>query len=162
MDEAMPEKADLLIAAVERLGVGISASNGAIALSNDRIAESNARISELGQASKRQRLLIRILAVSVAFDIVLSLGLGVAFLRARQADNRSRTAAAAVALQVTANNAQARATCLASNATRALATQGWDYLLTQSEIGASPAMTERAEALRTHIDALYVPQSCPR
>lgn len=114
-----------------------------------RIASSDA-IDHLTRASRRNLLLIRLLAVSIAFDLFLSMGLGIVAFRANQ------TAEQANSLQ-----ARARTTCLSGNETRAGQIQLWHYILDlPPSTPRTEAQQQQVEQFRAYLDHLFVARKC--
>src|SRR5688500_20157801 len=74
---------------------------------------------ELRAYGKRNRSLIRMVAASVIFDVLLSVGLGYAVYRAQEASSRPEAAASATDV-----------TCRSNNEARAVPTDLWDYIHT--------------------------------
>lgn len=144
----------------EGLGVRMSSLEGAYAEVGDQLKALTTAIGTLGKGVKHNRRVTRVVIVSLAFDILLSLGFGVAFLQARTADHHAAATGAALAVQVVDNQTNLHNTCVTSNQTRALATQSWDYVLGELVANQPAAAQAATQALRNHIDALFVPQNC--
>jgi hypothetical protein len=116
---------------------------------DERIANSS-DVDALVKASRRNWLLIRILAVSVALDLALSAGVGYLAVQARQ------TAAQANSIQ-----AQARTACAAANQARAGQIQLWHYVLDMTAATSrTPEQQQQAARFRAYIDELFAPRRC--
>ncbi len=116
---------------------------------DDRIAGS-ADIEALVRASRRNLILLRILAASVALDLVLSVVVGGLAWEAHLA-----------AAQTTSIEARAKAACLSGNESRAAQVQLWHYVLDLSSAGGqSPQQQEEAEQLRAYVDKTFAPRHC--
>lgn len=100
--------------------------------------------AELRRYGKRNRHLIRLVAVSVALDIALSCGLVYAIHRADQASSAARRAASAQVV-----------TCRSSNAARAVQTDLWNFILTTfpPPTVETPAAKTQREATTTQFKA---------
>ncbi len=124
-----------------------------------KLVELSAHIVNLTAYGRRNRRLIRLLAVSLVLDVVLSLGLGWVAFNAKEASDSARRATTAAALVAT----DAHATCLTSNEARAVQHDLWKYVLnvppsrplTATESG------QRAQ-FRTYIDATLAPRDCDK
>jgi hypothetical protein len=110
---------------------------------------------ELRSYGTRNRRLIRIVAVSLIFDVLLSLGLGFAVHHAQEASDRAGRAASATVV-----------TCRSSNEARAVQTDLWDYIFTQfaQSIDQSPAESaERAVNIakfKAYIATAFAQKDC--
>lgn len=116
---------------------------------DERIAGS-VSIDDLAKASRRNRVLIRLLAFSVALDVLLSIGLGALAWQARQ-----------VADQANSIQARAYATCQASNEARAGQVQLWHYLLDLTSASPrTPEQQRQVGEVRAYVDHLFAPRRC--
>jgi hypothetical protein len=116
----------------------------------DRRIAGSAEIDTLVKASRRNLLLIRILGVSLAIDVLLTVGFGWVAWRA------DLTARQAASLQ-----AQAHATCLSGNEARAGQRQLWHYILDLPPTAPrTPAQQEQAVAFGAYIDDIFAPRRC--
>jgi hypothetical protein len=149
IDLATPASPDLgdLIASVDRLGAGVLLSNQAIERSNDNIARSNDRIAELSRVMHRSRRQIKIVAASVAFDILLSIFLGFAFNNAATASRQANALSAA-------NKATILASCKNSNDVRTNDIKLWTHVLTLEP--ATPSTIN----LLGFVDTTFAPRVC--
>jgi hypothetical protein len=118
------------------------ALDGKIAASSD--------ITALTRASKRNWLLIRILGISVALDLLLSVGVGYLAWQAQ-----------GLAAQANSIEQRARATCLAGNEARAGQIQLWHYVLDlPPSMPRTPEQQAQVDAVRAYIDHLFAPRVC--
>lgn len=116
---------------------------------DDRIAGST-DIDALVRASKRNRRLIRYLAISVGLDVLLSLGLGVLAWRANQ-----------LALQANSISAREYATCVAGNDARAGQITLWDYVIDlPPTTPRTPAQQQQADQFKVYVHHLFAPRKC--
>jgi hypothetical protein len=98
------------------------------------LAGLRADTQELRAYGTRNRRLIRVMAASLVFDVLLSLGLAFAVHRAQEASDRASRAASATVV-----------TCRSSNEARAVQTDLWDYILTQFNQSIAETPAESAE-----------------
>jgi hypothetical protein len=120
---------------------------------DERLAGSVAAIEALTQSGRHQRIMLRVLTVSLVLDIVLSVGLGFVAFQAQR-----------LAAEATSLRQQQRATCLAGNEARAGQITLWHHVL--SDFPATAPRTEE-QAQQAHQFALYVenlfkPRNCSR
>jgi len=107
-------------------------------------------VENLMRASKRSLLLIRVLFVSVVFDVLLSVALGLVAIRADTAANQ-------------ANSVQRRqvATCLAANEARAAQIALWTYILDlPSTAPNTPEQQQRIKQFRAFVATTFAPRKC--
>lgn len=114
-----------------------------------RIAGSS-DISTLVKASRRNRLLIRILGVSVALDLILSAGVGYLAWQAQH-----------LATQANSLEERAKATCVAGNEARAGQIELWHYVLDLPPTTPRTAEQQaQADSFRSYINRLFAPRQC--
>lgn len=118
-------------AAAERL-------TSTLAVQNDRLEATNAAIVNLTTTTRRSRRLIRILAVSLVFDVVLSLGLAYAL-------NQNREAG--------------RAACRESNETREGSIALWEGIANAAP-ATTPEQHQRTDAVLALVHRTYAPRDC--
>lgn len=120
---------------------------------NDRLDEQiagSSSIHALEQASRRSRRMIHLLAFSLAFDILLSIGLGVLALRANQ-----------LAIEANSIEERARSTCLSSNEARAGQMQLWHHVLDLPPTAPrTAAQQQQADQFGRYVDNLFAPRKC--
>lgn len=153
------DQANTLISAVQSLGLGVEASNKAIGESNERIADSNKAIAQLNKSGQRSRHLIIALAVSLLFDIVLSVILGFTAVSASNSSDKATIASRGAAAAAAANAASAHALCLATNDSRASGKAIWDHVLglVVPQSAASRAVIDEVKHL---VAKTYAPRVC--
>jgi hypothetical protein len=105
-------------------------------------------------AARRSRLHIRLLALSLVFDISLSVGLGALAIKA---DNASKKA--------TSVRAQQRSSCTAGNEARSIESQLWNYVLNSPPpANQTPAeaatLKQEVDRFRTFIGDVFQPRVC--
>jgi hypothetical protein len=107
-------------------------------------------VRHLMLSSRRNRLLIQVLGVSVAFDIVLSVGLGWVAFTANSAAARANSV-----------QQQQRSTCLATKKARAAQVQLWTYILDlPPATPRTPAQEQQAEQFRLYITRSFAQRHC--
>lgn len=158
-EEPVSEESDRIVAALERLNANVVASNEAIALSNQHLAESNERIAELSVFSQRSRRLIRYLGASLVLDVLLTLGLGLAFNQSSDAAHQARIAAAAAQALSVANKNSIYESCNTGNAVRLNDITLWTHILTliPSQTAANAVSTA---GLLLFVDKTFAPRDC--
>lgn len=114
---------------------------------DEEIAGSST-IAHLTAASRRNRRLIQFLAVSLAFDVLLSFVVAGLAWRAE-----------AVAEQANSIQARQKATCLSGNETRAGQLQLWAYVLDITP-PSTPEEKLRADQFRAYVGKLFAPRKC--
>lgn len=129
-EPSLASRAGDLVQMVERLNTNVVESNAHIAESNERIGESNKRIAELGRYGQRNRRLLRALALSFAFDLLLTGGLAYNQQKTHDASRAAARAAAAAQALASSNRANQVATCVSSNQVRANDIALWTHVLT--------------------------------
>lgn len=119
----------------------------------------NARIESFDKTLGRSRQVIRFLAISLVFDILLSLGLGYVANRALNASRDATRATASATAATVANAATIKANCLAANESRALNLEMWENL-----VKLVPARDPQSQATLDDIVALarrtFVARDC--
>lgn len=116
---------------------------------DEKIAGS-ADIKALVLASRRNQRMIRLLAISLAFDVLLTLALAVVTVQTEM-----------VVRQANSLQAQAHATCLASNEARAGQVTLWHHLLDLPPAAPrTPEQQEQADAFGRYVDHLFAPRQC--
>lgn len=158
-EQPLAERAESLIKLVGGLQVSVEASNLAITQSNNQIAESNKRIGELGLSNKRNRHLIAALAVSLMFDLVLSIVLGITAVNASTASHKAAKASAAASQVSTQNAANAVALCHATNDSRASAKALWTHVIALIPVHGSESQKTLID-LQNFVNKLYTPRKC--
>lgn len=114
-------------------------------------------IDKLEVAVRRK---IRLLAASVAFDVVLSLGLGYVAHRALTASDRANRATATAVAAVAANSELIRANCVSANETRALNLAMWHGVIGLLPPATSDAGQQRLDAILGLADRTFAPKDC--
>lgn len=122
----------------------------------DELAGLREDTQKLRSYGQRNRHLIKVVAVSVVFDVVLSAGLGFAVWRAQVASDRAAAAASATVV-----------TCRSGNEARALQTQLWNFILA---LPPRPDETPDQRALREesvgkfkiYVANAFAPRDCDR
>lgn len=116
---------------------------------DDKIAGSS-DVQAIIRYGHRTRLLLRWLAVSLAFDLVLSLGLGYVAIRAQQ-----------LAEQANSIQDRARAGCLSGNEFRKTQLQIWHYILDLPPTSPRSAAQEAQQAqFRAYVDGQFALRKC--
>lgn len=113
-------------------------------------------IRDLRAESRKSKRLIRLLGVSVGFDLLLSVALGAIGATAHQASDRATEAAAATA------TAQYE-TCLAGNESRKGQRELWGYILqlsSQGDASQTEAGRQRLEDFRAYVERVFAPRDC--
>lgn len=111
--------------------------------------------AELRRYGKRNRHLIRLVAASVALDILLSAGLAYAIHRADQAANTARRAASAQVV-----------TCRSSNAARTVQTDLWNFILNTFPPPAGETATAKTQRetstaqFKTYVASAFAQRNC--
>ena len=111
---------------------------------------------ELRDYSQRNRRLIKITAVSLVIDVLMSLGLAYAVYRSQEASDRAEAAASATVV-----------TCRSSNEARALQTNLWNFILALPP-GPDETPEQRAQRAETvgkfkvYIGDAFAPRDCDR
>jgi hypothetical protein len=116
---------------------------------DEKIAGS-ADIDALVKSSRRNRTVIKWLAASLIFDLLLTLGLGV-------------LAVETYRQEVQANSIAARAhdSCVAANEGRAAQVQLWDYILALPPAAPpTPAQERQREQFRVYIGQTFAQRPC--
>jgi hypothetical protein len=139
------------------------ASTMAILMLRDELTGLRGDIAKYGLAEKRARRNLRILAVSVAFDILLSVGLYVGY---RKADDASRAATVAAA-KATAASSTTKIACQARNASNEIQAKLWNTVLRfpapAVETAAAKADRERRTAeFKRYIDDAFAIKDCSK
>lgn len=132
----------------------VDSDKPAAVVAAERMVESietlTTEMRTLRSHGKRNRLLIRLLGASVAFDLVLSLGLGYIGVTAHTASVRATKAA--VAARDNADNQ--RATCLSSNEARRVQVDLWHFVL------ASVPSSQQTDDFRAYVDTAFAQRQC--
>lgn len=144
---SLEEQASNLSRLVAGLTTSMSVSNEAIAQSNERIGDSNHAIAELNTYGRQSRRLIRGVIISVAFDILLSVGLAFSLVNANEASRQAH----ALAVQ---NRANAIAACMAGNQVRANDITLWSHVLDLAK------KTPQTEEFRAFVKKTFAPRDC--
>lgn len=133
-----------------------AAIDAAAALANS-VSAFGEDIRALKQTGKTNRQLIKALAVSIAFDIMLSVGFGWVAFRADDASHK-----AADATSATAQAAQrARTTCESANVARKANLDLWLYVLALPPTSPqSEAQRQRAADFRVYVTKVFAPRDC--
>lgn len=114
-------------------------------------------IAELLRDGKRNRFFIRLLALSLVFDIGLSLGLGFVAYKARDASQKAARATTQVALA----KSLTKLNCDSANDTRAAARHVWAFILTEEGKGSvTKAEKDQVAGLKKTILVAYAPHIC--
>jgi hypothetical protein len=100
-----------------------------------------------------RHLVIVSILVSFIFSLLLGLGLGLVGSKAVTAGRDAKAAAAANALTI-------HNTCIASNKSRALAIELWEYVFTLNP-APTAEQTETADKLLAFVRANYAQVACP-
>lgn len=119
------------------------------------------KLESLQLFGKRNRTFIRILAVSVALDLLLSFGLIVSVDRANAAAAAAKRASSAAAVSKEANFQ----TCVSSNAARLVQVQLWDYVLNlppSPDRAATPEQQAQVEQFRIYVHTAFAQRECQR
>jgi hypothetical protein len=155
----LESQAAKLITTVQNLARGVEASNEAIQESNQRIADSNRAIASLSRSGQRNRKLIVGLAVSMAFDIVLSIVLGFTAVSASNSSDKATVASANAQAAADANQKSATELCHTTNDSRAAAKAIWDHVI--SVVPASDAGTQKVlDDVAALVAKTYAPRKC--
>lgn len=161
VEAAMADKAEQLIGMVEQLNENVIESNSHIVESNQRIAESNQRIAELGRYSQRNRRLLRALAVSFLFDILLTGGLAYNQRQTHDATQAAARAASEAHALAVANEKAAIATCISSNGVRANDIALWTHILTLTGSSSrTPQVQGQINKILAFVDKTFAPKVC--
>lgn len=110
----------------------------AVAVQNDRLEANNVAIVNLTATTRRSRRLIHVLAVSLVFDVLLSLGLAYLFGQNRDA---------------------VRQACRDGNLTRAGSVQLWEGIAEASP-PSTPEQKQRTDAVLALVHQTYAPRDC--
>jgi hypothetical protein len=122
-----------------------------------RLKDEQEAIAALVQHDRRNRRMIRWLIVSVALDVMLSLGLGLVAIQASIAAGEARSASS----QAAQNASTARATCIASNQARAVQVQLWNYILDLPPASpSSPNQDAQRAQLRAYVNSTFAQRKC--
>lgn len=125
---------------------------------DERLAEYDvpAQIHELAKRADRYELVVKALAVSLVFDLVLSFVVWRVAFTARDASRRAISA-----------QAHARLLCLSGNESRAQQVELWETILTmsaQSPREETPAQAElrkrQSEQFRAYLSTVFRPRDC--
>lgn len=144
-DNSLSEQAGALIASVGEMRKDVN-----------RLSASNV---VLAKRARRNVVLIRALAISVIFDVMLSVGLGLVALNAHDASVRASNATS-VASQTKQSQL---AVCTAGNSARAGQVELWDYVLTLLNLGnanQTPAQKAYLTAFQNYVDRLFAARDC--
>jgi hypothetical protein len=116
---------------------------------DERVAGSS-EVQALVRYSHRTRLLLRWLAVSLAFDFILSVGLGYVAIRGQR-----------VAVQANSIQERARVGCLSGNEFRKTQLQLWHYILDlPPTTPRTPAQDAQQAAFRAYVDGQFALRKC--
>jgi hypothetical protein len=116
---------------------------------DEKIANST-HIHALIAASQRTKVMIRLLAVSLALDVMLSLGFGWLALRAEM-----------LAEQANSIEYQQYTACKSGNNARAGQLEVWDYLLNlPPTTPQTPAQKAQIQQVRGHLHGVLAPRRC--
>lgn len=116
---------------------------------DERIAVSD-EIEALIKVSRRSQRMLRWLAVSLVFDVLLSIALGIVAIRAQQAADL-------------ANSAQSHAyqACLSANEGRIGQVNLWTYLLHLPTVPPrTPEQQQQVDEILVYVKNLYAPVKC--
>jgi len=129
----LAEEAEKLAVAVDKLNVDMSE-----------------QVVAMVKIVKRDRRLIRGLAISVALDILLSIGIAFIAVTATSAKSQAEEA-----------QDNARVSCLAANETRLAQIQLWDYVLSLASPGSqTPAQKAQIEQFRIYVAQVFAQRDC--
>jgi hypothetical protein len=114
-----------------------------------------AKIGALVQYGRRNRHLIILLAISIVFDLILSVALGVVAVGAHNASDRATVATSGV-----------KANCQTGNTVRAEEVQLWDYIIGVSNSqppppGRTPEQQKQiVDQFLDHLHTIFAPRDC--
>jgi hypothetical protein len=119
-------------------------------------------IRSLQVGATRQRHLIRILGLSVALDICLSVGLGFVGYNATHAAHVAHNAAVVANAVATANKATLKATCINSNEVRSEDIKIWDEAVPLiDQVAVSPALAAATRVtILTLVNGTFASRPC--
>lgn len=126
-----------------------------------RLEESMAGLGSELKATReyghRNRHLIWVLAVSLVFDIIMSVLFAFVAVQASNASDRATKATSAAAQ----NRQNARVSCIAGNEARAAQVNLWTYVLDLSERpNQTPDQTKRIDDFRKYIHIVFAQRDC--
>lgn len=132
----------------------VDSEKPAAVVAAERLVESmetlTSEMRTLRSYGKRNRILIRLLGASVAFDLLLSIGLGYIGVTAHTASVRATKAA--VAARDNADNQ--RGICVSTNEERGVQVDLWHFVL--SSVPAS----RQTDDFRTYVDQVFAQRQC--
>lgn len=103
-------------------------------------------IKEVRKTNRKHQFLIRLLGLSMAFDLLLSIALGgIGFTAHNAAEAAAR------------NQKQF---CEGSNETRRVQKDLWSYVLNIPASNTSPAQEEQRQKFKDYIDTVFAPRDC--
>lgn len=124
------------------------------------MSELATEVSGLHQYGQRNRRLIRTLAVSLVFDVILSVFLGVVAIQANTASNKASDATS-VAAQ---NRVNARIACEVGNQSRAAQIQLWGYVIslasTRDKPPPTPQELARIKKFEAYVNVVFQARDC--
>lgn len=147
MTEPTPEVREAAVAAATGLAKAVS--------------DFSADVAEVKADARRNKRVLRVMAGSLLFDLILSIVLGIVAFNADQASGRASEATSVTAVQAQRDHT----TCLTANDARAAGRELWDFVLAQPpDPDNTPEETEqRAQAeaqFRTLLDRVSVQRDC--
>lgn len=116
-------------------------------------------VRALSDYGHRNRALIWGLAISLALDVVLSIGFGFVALQANSASHRATEATSAAAQ----NRLNALVTCQSSNEARRVSRQMWTYVLdvmTENNPSPSAEQLRQVRTFRAYLATVYADRDC--
>jgi uncharacterized protein YgbK (DUF1537 family) len=122
-----------------------------------RLAKDAEQIRELLVYGQQNRRLIRLLAISIAFDVMLTVAGGfLAFTAHMNSDLARQATSSAAQTQQSQHTA-----CLSGNNARATEIQLWNYILgLVSQTPQTPAQLSEVDQLRRYLASTFAPRNC--
>lgn len=106
-------------------------------------------VHDLKAYGRRNRRLIRIVTLSVIFDVLLSFGLGYATWRASRASDQAARASSALTVN-----------CLAGNESRKIQTDLWNTVLAFPQPNPTPEQEAQTQKFKDYIATAFVIRDC--
>ena len=118
---------------------------GAVGVMNDRLEATNVSMVNLAAVTRRSKRQIRVLAVSLVFDVLLSVGLAFALSRSKEAVDQNREAV--------------RVACVEANRSRAGSVALWEGIAAAAP-PSTPEQQQRTDAVLALVHQTYAPRDC--